>query len=95
MPSIALVLRYKKSTHERKNIESCHLRKIIRKNKKKKENKRDLRAAARGIKEKKKERSQSLEELNSSSLFSCFYFFIGMYLMAKTSFDTALSLFLN
>ena len=92
MHSVALILRYKKSTHERKNIESYHSRKIIGK---KKENKRYLRAAARGFKEKKKERSQRLSRTQFFILFSCFYFFIGMHLIEKTSFDTALYLFMN
>ena len=49
---------------------------------KKTNNKRDLSVVARDFK-RKNERCKNLAELNSSSLFFCFYLFMGMYSMEK------------
>ena len=64
--------------------------KITEKNKKKTKKKERFKDCNRRFKEKNKKEIARSSRLQFLILFSCFYLFMGMYLMAKTTFVTKL-----
>ena len=61
-----------------------------KRNQKKRENERELRATTNDSRRKRRRDYKDLTVINFSFLFSCFLFFMGMYLIAKTIIVTIL-----